>query len=37
MKHIYLINPAAGRSDSTDVLSEQIRAAYEDGEHEAVL
>ena len=37
MKHIYLINPAAGRSDSTDMLSEQIRAAYEDGQNEAVL
>jgi YegS/Rv2252/BmrU family lipid kinase len=28
MKHIYLINPAAGRSDATDALSEKIRAAY---------
>jgi YegS/Rv2252/BmrU family lipid kinase len=28
MKHIYLINPAAGRQDATEALSEKIRAAY---------
>lgn len=28
MKHIYIINPAAGKSDSTADLSEKIRATY---------
>jgi YegS/Rv2252/BmrU family lipid kinase len=37
MKHIYLINPAAGRSDSTELLTEQIRTAYGDGADDAVI
>ncbi len=28
MKHIYVINPAAGKNDSTEALSEKIRASY---------
>ena len=30
MKHVYLINPAAGRGDSSQILSERIMAAYAD-------
>ena len=30
MKHIYLINPAAGRNDSSQMLKDAIEAAYSD-------
>ncbi len=33
MKHIYIINPAAGRADATATLTERIHAAYADSNH----
>ena len=34
MKHIFIVNPAAGKKDSTSAITEQVKNVLGEGEYE---